>query len=107
MTYGIGTHGVNWQNANHCIFYAPTWSYGKRVQSEARIYRKGQTRICHFYDLVSEGTVESVIAACVQNKAKLSAYLLDNLDAITDRPEDIQSVIEEKKEVFDGKSPED
>ena len=107
VTYGIGTHGVNWQNANHCIFYSPTWSHGMRAQSEARIYRKGQIKRCHFYDLEAEGTIDSVITACVNNKAQLAAYLLARLETITDRPNDVRHVLVEKKEVFDGKSPED
>jgi SNF2 family DNA or RNA helicase len=54
----IGSYGVTLTAASYCVFYNNDYNYGDRMQAEDRIHRIGQTKNCHYIDLVMEGTVE-------------------------------------------------
>ena len=38
--------------ANHCIYYDRTLSLDDYLQSQDRIHRIGQTKECHYYNLI-------------------------------------------------------
>ena len=93
MTYGLGTHGLNLQNANHCVFFSGTWSYDKRHQSEDRIYRKGQERTCHFYDLLIEDSVDYLYKEAVETKRNISALLFNEPGYIVTAQKDVADLL--------------
>jgi len=74
LSYGKHAHGLNLQQFNVCIFFDKTWDYAQRIQSEARIYRKGQKNQCIFYDLTGDVGLESMISKNIEKKQGLLEY---------------------------------
>lgn len=73
LTYGLGAYGLNLQNCHNVIFAEHTWDYAQRIQAEARVYRMGQTKTCHFYDLVCENVgLERSILRCIGKKENMA-----------------------------------
>lgn len=54
VTYGRGAYGLNFQNCQNIIFRDQTWDYAQREQAENRIYRFGQDKDVHYYDMIAE-----------------------------------------------------
>jgi len=64
--YLIGTGGslsvgLNLQKAHYLIYFSSSYSVHDRIQSEGRIWRGGQTRTCHYIDLIADGTTDEHI----------------------------------------------
>lgn len=86
MTYKVGGEGLNLIEANHCIFGEPWWSIAVSKQAKARVWRTGQTRPVHVYNIVTENTVEETIVNICKEKEKMVESYLKNdkcLDKVT------------------------
>lgn len=74
-----GGIGINLVSSNYTIYFSRSFSLGDDIQSEARNYRGGSeihskvTRI----DIVSEGTIDEVVAERLQSKLEMSSDILE------------------------------
>ena len=53
--------GVNMYESSVAIYFSNTYSVVDRKQSEKRIHRKGQPKMCRYYDIVTKNGVDEVI----------------------------------------------
>lgn len=75
----VVSKGFNFQAASHhLMFYSNTWSLEDRIQSEARIWRTGQTKKCIFNDYLMRGTVDESLKARLEMKQGISDFFWDN-----------------------------
>jgi SNF2 family DNA or RNA helicase len=63
-----GNAGLDLTKVNDIIFYALPESYIVYTQAKARIRRIGQTKVCNYYHLISENTVEEAIYSTLGKK---------------------------------------
>lgn len=82
INQGIGSHGLNLQHANYMIYYNNTFDYSKRIQSEDRIYRIGQTKNCYAIDIVSDAGIDGKIRANLAAKKSLSKEIRENISKL-------------------------
>lgn len=71
MTYGVGSFGLNLQFCNNIIFADQTFDYSQKIQAEHRIYRLGQSKDVHYYNLICECGMEKVIMKSLNKKINL------------------------------------
>lgn len=85
----VVSKGFNFQaGCNHITFYSNTSSLEDRIQSEARIWRTGQTKTCIYNDYLMRGTVDESIKARLEMKQGISDFFWNN--RIADIPELVQ-----------------
>jgi SNF2 family DNA or RNA helicase len=67
------SESLNLTNCNVAIYYSNEWSYDRRANSEARIYRKGSEKHAHviYVDFVTKGTLEELVFNCLTKKKNL------------------------------------
>jgi SNF2 family DNA or RNA helicase len=70
-----GGYGITLTGANTMIYYANGYDYEKRIQSEARINRAGQTRKMTYIDIVAEDTVDEKILKALSNKMNIASKI--------------------------------
>ena len=75
LGYLVGSEGINLAQANHVVFLDPWWSPVRQKQSECRVWRSGQTREVHIYDLLVKGTIEDRILELCREKVSLLRIL--------------------------------
>jgi hypothetical protein len=73
-TAASGGTGLNLQRSSKIIFMENSFSYGDRVQAEARIWRVGQKNHCRYYDIV-QFPIDKLVLANLQKKQDLSSQL--------------------------------
>jgi SNF2 family DNA or RNA helicase len=73
-TAASGGTGLNLQRSSKIIFMENSFSYGDRVQAEARIWRVGQRNHCRYYDIV-QFPIDKLVLANLQKKQDLSSQL--------------------------------
>ena len=61
-------HGVTLTNCHYAIYFSLSHSLELHLQSQDRIYRKGQTKPCSYYFLVAKNTVDGVILKALERK---------------------------------------
>ena len=59
------------------IYYANGYDYEKRIQSEARINRAGQTRKMTYIDIMSQDTIDERIVKALRNKVDIANTIMD------------------------------
>jgi SNF2 family DNA or RNA helicase len=64
--------GFNIVGASHAIYYSRDFNYGLYSQSTERIYRKGQTKKCTYYDIVAKDTIDEYVLKAISKKETLS-----------------------------------
>lgn len=70
-------YGLNMQAGGHYIvWYGPVWNLELYEQANARLYRQGQTHPVTVYRLLSEGTVDTRVAAALDGKHTDQAALI-------------------------------
>jgi len=67
-TQSAGGHGLTLNNASYAIFYADSYKYSEREQSEGRNHRIGQTRKPTYISLCCQGSIDERIARALYNK---------------------------------------
>lgn len=90
-----GSTGLNLQMANYMIFYNNTFDYARRYQSEDRIYRIGQNKNCHIFDIIANGTIDERIMESLENKESLAESIKNKINTIKDNEELINKFKEE------------
>ena len=66
-----GGVGVDMSAARYCVYWSTGWTPGDYEQSEARVYRQGQTRKVLYVHLIAQGTVDETISHAL--RARISA----------------------------------
>jgi len=66
-------------NCTEAIYYSWDHSYDNSHQSRDRMYRKGQTKKCTYYYLLSDNTMDLPILKAVKSKENVSQAVLDYL----------------------------
>lgn len=71
-------HGINIQTGGHTlIWYTMPWSLEEYLQTNARLYRQGQTEPVIIHRLLTKGTVDTRILKCLEDKNTTQDALLD------------------------------
>lgn len=74
--------GLNFQDGGHTlIWYTIPWSLEEYEQTNARIYRQGQTEPCIIHHVMTQGTIDSRILRAVNTKSTSQQDLLDAIEA--------------------------
>ena len=60
-TPATGGYGITLTQANTVIYYSNGYDLEKRMQSEDRAHRIGQTKKVTYIDLIAEDTVDSKV----------------------------------------------
>lgn len=77
----VVSKGFNFQaNCNHLYYYSNTFSLEDRQQSEARIYRLGQSKTCVYTDYCMKGTVDEDVWNRLNQKKAISDFFWSNDD---------------------------
>lgn len=76
-TLGTGSRGLTLVEAKTMIYYSQNHDLEKRLQSEDRAHRIGQTETLTLIDLVAAGTVDEDIVRSHQNKLDLATLVID------------------------------
>lgn len=72
-----GGHGLNLTRASYVIYYSQDYSIERRMQSEDRAHRIGQTKNVTYVDLVARATIEESILRCLRGKKKEADVIFD------------------------------
>lgn len=71
-------HGINIQKGGHTlIWYTLPWSLEEYLQTNARLYRQGQTESVIIHRLLTDKTVDTRIKDCLTNKDMSETALLN------------------------------
>jgi hypothetical protein len=77
-----GGHGLNLAPGGALIVWlSPTWSRDLFEQTNARLWRRGQTKVVRVVELLCFDTVDDVVAARVESKADYHTLLLEHFTA--------------------------
>lgn len=71
-----GGYGNTWTAANLVVYYSNDYDLEKRLQSEDRAHRSGQTRSVTYVDLYCPGTVEEKIVQALRKKIDISTAIM-------------------------------
>ena len=71
-----GGYGITLTEASTVIYYSNNYDLEKRLQSEDRAHRIGQTNKVTYIDLVVKGTVDEKIVKALRNKLDLAQEVL-------------------------------
>lgn len=71
-----GGYGNTWTEATTVVYYSNSYDLEKRMQSEDRAHRSGQTRSVTYVDLVSSGTVDEKILSALRSKINISDQIM-------------------------------
>ena len=71
-----GGYGITLTEASNVIYYSNNYDLEKRLQSEDRAHRIGQTNKVTYIDLVAKDTVDEKIVKALRNKLDLAQEVL-------------------------------
>ncbi|MGL4463605.1 MAG: DEAD/DEAH box helicase, partial [Planctomycetia bacterium] len=77
MSYGTGAVGLNLQFSNYVFLYDRWWNPAIEDQAINRAHRIGQKSTVMVFRFISPATIEEKIAAVLERKRQLFAYLID------------------------------
>jgi SNF2 family DNA or RNA helicase len=66
-----GGVGVDFTAARYGFWFCPTFNWALMEQSLKRLHRPGQTKICHFYRIVAENTVDRAVYGALKKREEL------------------------------------
>jgi len=75
-----GSMGLTLTKATLEIYHSNTFSYLRRMQSEDRAHRKGQTNSVVIYDLIMPGSIDEIVQDALKFKQDVSDYVHDAMD---------------------------
>ena len=75
-TTGTGGFGITLTAASTMIYYSNGYDLEKRLQSEARIDRIGQTKPMTYIDLVAEDTIDIKIQKALRTKMNIASDVM-------------------------------
>jgi len=79
-----GGYGITLTAASVVVYYSNSYDLEKRLQSEDRAHRIGQTRSVTYIDMISPGTVDEKIVAALKRKETLANLIMDGPARIRD-----------------------
>ena len=71
-----GGYGITLTEAKNVIYYSNNYDLEKRLQSEDRAHRIGQSNKVTYIDLVAKGTVDEKIVKALRSKLNLAQEVL-------------------------------
>ena len=71
-----GGYGITLTQANTVIYYSNGYDLEKRLQSEDRAHRIGQTKSVTYIDLIAEGTIDEKIVEALRKKINIASEVL-------------------------------
>jgi SNF2 family DNA or RNA helicase len=71
-----GGYGLTLTAASTMVYYSNSFDLEKRLQSEDRAHRIGQTRNVTYIDLIAPGTVDEKIVKALRNKIDIATQVL-------------------------------
>ena len=71
-----GGYGITLTAANTVIYYSNNYDLEKRLQSEDRAHRIGQTGSVTYIDLVAEKTIDERIIKSLKNKVDIANEIM-------------------------------
>jgi SNF2 family DNA or RNA helicase len=71
-----GGYGLTLTAANTMIYYSNSFDLEKRLQSEDRAHRIGQTKNVTYIDLIAVGTVDEKIVKALRNKINIATQVM-------------------------------
>lgn len=74
-----GGAGIDLTRARYAFYFSIGFNWGDFQQSEARIHRPGQTRTCHYYHLLADGTVDYATYGALAKRGDLVENVLSAL----------------------------
>lgn len=77
MSLQSDSFGLNLQQYNVIVGWDHTWDYANLIQRDRRIYRLGQGRTCHYYELQSDAKLDSMMWSNIQKKGRLLTQFKD------------------------------
>jgi len=75
-TPATGGYGITLVQANTVIYYSNGYDLEKRMQSEDRAHRIGQTKKVTYIDLIAEDTVDTKIVKSLRKKINIAAQVM-------------------------------
>lgn len=79
---GSAGHGLNLQaGGNIIVWFSQQWSLELYQQTNARLYRQGQTKPVYVHHLVARGTLDEEVLRRLDGKASIQDLLLERLKA--------------------------
>ncbi|MCG3088485.1 DEAD/DEAH box helicase [Sporosarcina cyprini] len=84
LSLKAGGTGLNLTKANHVLHADRWWNPAVENQATDRAYRIGQTKFVHVHKFVTVGTIEEKIDKMLEEKAKLSADLIQSSQWLTE-----------------------
>ena len=73
-----GGYGITLTESNTTIYYSNNYDLEKRLQSEDRNHRIGQTKPVTYIDLMVPGTVDMKIVRALRDKINIAGAILDD-----------------------------
>jgi len=71
-----GGYGITLTQAHTVIYYSNSYDLEKRLQSEDRAHRIGQTKTVTYIDLIAEDTVDEKIVKALRNKINIASEVM-------------------------------
>jgi SNF2 family DNA or RNA helicase len=71
-----GAYGITLTASSTEVYYSNDYDLERRLQSEDRIHRIGQSRPCTYVDLVARGTVDEKIVAALRAKINIATTIM-------------------------------
>ena len=71
-----GGYGITLTQANTVIYYSNGYDLEKRLQSEDRAHRIGQTKSVTYVDLITEDTVDEKIVKALRDKINIASEVM-------------------------------
>ena len=78
----VGAYGLDLTAAHYVVFYANSFKYSERIQSEDRCHRIGQTQPVTYIDLWAECKIEDRIASALAGKSSVLQDFRTEVDKI-------------------------
>jgi len=75
-TTQTGGYGITLTKANTVVYYSNGYDLEKRLQSEDRAHRIGQTKSVTYVDLIAEDTVDEKIVEALRSKINVASEVL-------------------------------
>lgn len=83
-TQSAGGYGITLTAARAVVYYSNNYDLEKRLQSEDRAHRIGQTCSVTYVDMIARGTVDEKIIAALKRKEQLANLIMDGPARIRD-----------------------
>ena len=71
-----GGYGITLTAASNVVYYSNSYDLEKRLQSEDRAHRIGQTKSVTYVDLIAEDTVDEKIVKALRDKINIASEVL-------------------------------